>query len=180
VTALPDLLPGSHLFVDETKRTGLALIAAIVVAGNVAEVRKAMLAMRLPGQTHIHFTKESPQRRRHLLSAISRLPVQALVYEAGEDDRYFCLQRLLQDAQSIQAARLILERDESLAQHDRRAIYEFTQQNTMRNDFSYGHEGKRDEPILWIADAIAWSWPQRDWKPRVQGLVVGHRDCKPA
>lgn len=180
MTSFDEIPHGCHVFVDETMRSGIALVAALIVPGDLAGLRSAMRSCRLPGQSHIRFTKESPKRRKALLSQISAMPVHALIYHAEKGGRYRCLRRLVADAQTLEVSRLILEKDESLQEQDRREIRSYLAATPGVPTFQYLHEAKRAEPMLWIADAIAWSWPQREWRPRIASLVAGVADCDEA
>lgn len=55
-----------HVFVDETKRRGYLLVAAVVVPADPDPVRKAMRALVLPGQRRLHMKDENDQRRRSI------------------------------------------------------------------------------------------------------------------
>ena len=77
-------------------------------------------------------------------------------------------------ASAVGAARLVLERDASIEAADRRILREELRRvddTTMR----YGHLDAHEEPLLWVADAVAWAqqaggdWPRR-FAPLVQQI----------
>jgi hypothetical protein len=53
----------AHVFVDESKARGFLLVAALVLPGDLAQARKQVGALRLPGQRRVHFATESASRR---------------------------------------------------------------------------------------------------------------------
>lgn len=63
-----------------------------------------------------------------------------------------CLQASVTLGRECGAKRLVFERDDSTLQADRRALYPLLKHSDIEYDFA----GKRDEPLLWLADAIAW------------------------
>lgn len=67
----------SILFVDESKTKGYTMIAALVVPGDVASLRRDVRSLVLPGQRRIHFTKEQPERKRLILSRLTSFGAQA-------------------------------------------------------------------------------------------------------
>ena len=52
----------THAFVDESKRRGLLVAAAVLHPRDLAPARTALRHLCLPGQSRLHFTKERPDR----------------------------------------------------------------------------------------------------------------------
>lgn len=97
----------SHVFVDETKRSGYVL-AAVTVPDPVA-IRKLVRGLVLPGQRRIHLKREHDAARRYLTELAAR---------AG------CLAALVEDLVAAGGGiRLVIEQDDSLVCSDRHELY---------------------------------------------------------
>ena len=67
--------------------------------------------------------------------------------------------------------RLVLERDDSLPVHDERAITAARGRDAEL--VRYQHVRAVDEPLLWVPDAVAWSWCRdRSWRALVAPVVA--------
>lgn len=166
------------LFIDETKASGYTIVSAAIVPADVALMRKKVAELRKPGQRRIHFVKENDSRRREILSAFGRLGVSCQLYSApGLTDavaRERCLVELIGDAASGKVSRIVLERDDSIVEFDRRILYRELELHGMRDKVTYAHETSASEQLLCIPDAVAWSYARGgDWKTRVQPLLSG-------
>jgi len=167
----------THVFVDETKQREYTLAAIAVPTDALAQARRRMRGLLLGNQRRIHFKDEAVGRKRQILDAIRGLPLEARVYvcESGAPElraRQLCLERLVRDLAATGADRLVIETDESMLVHDRRVLFNA---KAMRADapFQYAHMRAHEEPLLWVADAVAWCWPHvTPWRPLIQPLVV--------
>ena len=104
----------SHVFVDESKRHGLLVAAAILQPRDLARARTALRQLCLPGQSRLHFTKERDDRRRQILTTILGLGVVIDLYDATaihdqQQARATCLRALVQDLADTGGQRLVLE-----------------------------------------------------------------------
>lgn len=165
----PVITRGSHFFVDESKSRGYHLAAVEVRPELLAEVRRGLRALCRPGQRRLHFTRESESSRRGLTGPLLQQPVVGVVYSAkgmsDKEARTACLRRLVRDAVDGGVALVVLERDESVEAWDRRIIRSELQR--VVGDVRYGHQDAHAEPVLWIADALAWAHHAGgDWRRR--------------
>lgn len=159
-----------HVFVDETKSKGLLMAAARCLPGDVAVQRKALRALLLPGQERLHFNHENPQRRKKILATVATFQLTVDLYRAERDDlagRRACLEAIVRD-NSATAERIVVEREESTFEHDRRCLRDaarrFGCHETLRWDLSV----PKADPLLWVPDAVAWSWVRGgDWRRTV-------------
>lgn len=166
------------LFIDETKAGGYTVVSAAIVAADVALMRKKVAELRKPGQRRIHFVKEKDSRRREILSAFGRLGVACQLYGApGLTDavaRERCLVELIADAANSSVSRIVLERDNSIVEFDRRILFRELESHGIRDQVTYAHETSAAELLLCIPDAVAWSYARGgEWKTRVQPLLGG-------
>jgi hypothetical protein len=167
------LLVSAHVFVDETERNVYLICAVLVDPADLDSSRRALRALRKPGQTRLHMVKEQPSRRREILAAVGRLELRTRLYQCPAPPvvaRPRCLQALVVDLVKAGAARLVLERLETQEHADRRCI-----RATLVDcdaQLTYRHEPAQVEPLLWAADAIAWAYGAgSDWRRRISRLV---------
>jgi hypothetical protein len=168
----------SVVFVDESKNRKYTLVAAVIEPRKLATMRQALRALVLPGQRRLHFTHESDARRRAVLSRLVELEVAAHVFQSGlareRDAREECLGELVAFAVREGHRRIVLERDASIEKSDRRILFRELRARGAGDGFQYEFEGPIDEPLLWIPDAVAWSFVKGgDWRRRIAPIVQG-------
>ncbi|MFN8074485.1 MAG: hypothetical protein U0Q15_03570 [Kineosporiaceae bacterium] len=77
------------------------------------------------------------------------------------------------DLVTVGAERLVIEQDDSLIVHDRRAIKAERSRLRAADTLRFDHLRGVDDPLLWVPDAIAWAWCRdRAWRDLVSGLVT--------
>jgi hypothetical protein len=167
----------SALFVDESKSKSYTMVAAVVGSGDQTTLRQQMRSLVLPGQRRLHFTNESDSRRRQVLSTLESLGVRAYVVHSDlkheASGREACLRDLVALAARDGHERIVLERDVSIERADKKALYAAVHVHGLRDIMTYAHETAHQEPLLWIADAIAWSYAKGgDWRRRVQSMIL--------
>lgn len=68
----------------------------------------------------------------------------------------------------------MLERDESIEQADRRILFREVRKLGLADALTYAFEAPHLEPLLWTADAIAWSYAKGgDWRRRAESMIAG-------
>ncbi len=166
-------------FLDESHRDAHYIVCvAMVVVEDLESARKALRALRLPGQRRIHFAAESDRRRRKLLSQIAELDLTTAIYSIRHPGdtvaRTLILAAMVPDLRSRGVVRLVIESRESQDRRDRADLY-----RTVGPDpdptFTYRHQAPASEPLLWVPDAVAWAWGRNaEWRRRVNDLgLVG-------
>jgi ribosomal protein L19E len=172
-----------HVFVDETKDGSYLVASAVVMPADLAAARRIVAGLLKPGQRRLHFTKESPARRRQIIDAMCRTGARARVYDAaghGKDHRAArraCIDQLVDDCALLRARLLVLERDDSLEAADRRWLYERVRAAGCAETLRYQHQRAHEEPLLAIPDAVAWCWAKGgEWRRRVEPLVERVRE----
>lgn len=168
-----------HVFVDESKAKGYYIAAAATARGDVADLEARLRKLRTGSRSDIHFTKET-HRRELLLREFCTMDVRVTVYlMRGAKDvhaRPALLRALVGDLVDSQARSLVIERDESVQQSDRRTIRDELDRRQAIGRLNYAHEDRRSRPLLWIADAAAWCqqagghWPSKI-APIVQDII---------
>lgn len=171
----------AHVFVDETKQRGLLLTAAAVLPGDLRSARKQLRGLVLPRQHRIHFFRESDARRKQILDATCDLAPTCTLYDGSAHpsrrQREACLRALVADLANAAAQMLVLERDDSILELDRRVLYRATRELDC-TELRYEHLRAREEPLLTIPDAIAWCWQRGGhWRDRVRELIADIRQA---
>ena len=166
---------------DESKARAFILVATYVAAQDLKVVRKALTALLLPGERRLHFTHESAPRRKMLMSRIAELPVTARIYVAHSAsdvvDRRVTLTEATVEAIARHASRLTIERDSTAVTSDRRIIADLVR--SAEAPMSYVHLEAKDDPCLWISDAVAWCHQRGGpWHERYLPLVVSQPAVK--
>lgn len=168
-------MPGEHVFVDETKSAGLLLTAAAVLPASLPDARRVMRSQVMRGQRRIHFITESDARRKTILDAITELAPECTIYDGSAHhrrrQREMCLGALVKDLAARRAQLLVLERDDSIFDLDRRLLYQQVREHDCV-ELVYRHLRAHEEPLLAIPDAIAWCWQRGgQWRERVREMV---------
>jgi hypothetical protein len=159
-----------HVFVDESKARGLVLAAAACRADEVTAYRKELRGLLLPGQERLHFNHESTARRRKIIGLIGQLDLSIGIYQVARDDkagRQACLQAVVRDIAGT-AHRLIIERDESTYDFDKRTLTAAFCRYGCRETLRFELLEPKADPLLWIPDAVAWCWVRGGtWRQRI-------------
>jgi len=169
-----------YVFVDETKERGYLITAAAFLPGDITMARRVMRGQVMPGQRRTHFTKESNARRKQILDVISGLNPEVRIYDASSvsrrKQREACLEGLVEDLMACDARLLVLEKDESIEELDKRLLYRRVRELGCSETLEYRHLRAQEEPLLAIPDAIAWCWHRGGhWKTYVKEMVVSVR-----
>ena len=170
-----------HAFVDESRRSRYMICAAIISPDDLRATRGDLREMLLRGQRRLHFANESPHRRRSLLVAMADLPVRALMYTSREREptaRQSAIAALLSDLVDLKGQRLIIEhREHSQNRRERAQIAAAIRNGIAPTGLDYQHLDAHEEPMLWVADAVAWAYGAGgEWRRRAQTLVNSVRD----
>jgi hypothetical protein len=168
-----DLVVGVHAFVDESIRASYHLVAAVVEPADLTASRALLRGLRLPGERRLHFQSEGNARRSTVLSALQSVEARAWIYVGrgkAESVRTSAFAALTADLTRVNASRLAIEsRGELLDRADRLAVARSVAAGT---GMTYEHLLPHEEPLLWLADAIAWCYGAgARWRPRVEPLI---------
>lgn len=170
-----------HAFVDESQRVRYMICAAIISPDDLQAARRGLRGMLLPRQRRLHFVNDSPKRRRILLDAMRELPVRTRLYISAEKEpiaRQRAIEALLVDLLALGGQRLVIEcREASQDERERRLIATAVRRRAAPADLSYDHLRAREEPLLWVSDAVAWAYgagPQ--WRRRAEPLITHVQD----
>lgn len=170
----------TSLFIDESKSNGYRLAVVVVDDSDVTRIRAGVASLRLANQQRIHFTKESDQRRRHILKEMQKLDIRSFVFLVeGRREAYaraWGLEQVAELCTTEPVQRIVLETDDSLVRSDRRTLYEQLDKRGLRGTVSYGHQRASSEPLLWAPDAVAWSDAKGgEWRRLARPLIAAVR-----
>lgn len=172
-----------HAFVDESIRRRYILCSVTVNPRDLAASRRELRAMLLSGQRRLHFVHEAPSRRKALLSQMSRMRVRATIYVCAGGDlvaRRAGLRRLVADLVAVGGRRLVVESREGRDGQDRQTIRAALVDAGAIAQLDYEHMRPSEEPLLWVADAVAWAaGADRTWRRRTEGIVHATRRVDP-
>jgi hypothetical protein len=154
-------------------------VAAVFMPSDLAEARRSLRALVMPGQRRLHMKKESDARRGTIIAAVAATGATCTIYNAGPsgrhelDARAACLRALVADVAADGHHMLVVEQDDSLLWWDRQHLIEITRDVGCRNTLRYEHRRAEQDMLLAVPDAIAWCWAKGGpWRDRVQTLVT--------
>jgi len=153
-------------YVDESCRErppGVFVLAAVVVPPvRAPHIRQQLRRHLRPGAARFHWHDEGSERRTFLEELVG-LGLPSLVAVAAPIDsrrqeraRRKCLERLLWELTELGTREVLLEsRQERRDVHDRKAIAAAQQRRSVPADLRYSFGQPDQEPLLWLADAVA-------------------------
>lgn len=167
-----------HAFVDESRRNDRYLLAAAFIdPRDLRRHRKLLGRLLMPGQRELHFKREKTDRRKAILSKLVVCGPVVRIYEVDcaeseEQARTACLIKLVGDLLDQGATRLVLDSREVRDRHDRMAIRRILGKHPSK-DLVYEHLDSTSDPLLWIADVVAWCYGAGgEWRRRAAPLVA--------
>lgn len=171
------------VFVDESKSKDFVLCAVFVELSLVAPIRKELASMRKKGQTSVHFVKESPARKRLLLSKMSKMNFEVFFIVCSEVNsesvaRERCFQKLIPLMESQGAVQLFIELDENHRELDKRVLTRELSRQSLADQMVFHHAHASQQQLLWIPDALGWTRTRGgDWGRSLTNFRVATIGC---
>jgi hypothetical protein len=155
-----------NAYVDESIRrseSGIYLVAAAIVTDvDLDEARYRVRSVIGRGQPRFHWRDESEPQRRRMLEAIVELGPTAAAYvcvptgRRQDRARALCIGRMLWDLKELGARHVTFEsRQPHNDRKDARTIERAKRSGTAAAELRYVFQRPLDEPLLWVADALA-------------------------
>jgi hypothetical protein len=151
-------------YLDESRRKDVYAVAVVLVTDRTRHaLRGAVADLLLPGEGRFHMAKERPARRRAAINSMRSAVDEALVVitsirGAGSEEgaRRACLKDLVLRLTARRVERLFIEsRDVVRDGGDRRVIRSVIEHSGA--SLAYEHRRAAEEPLLWVADILAWT-----------------------
>jgi hypothetical protein len=169
-----------QVFCDESKSRGFVLAGAQVPCSAVGRLRDVVNGLLLPKQVRLHFTNESAQRRKHIISSLANAgSIGTVVYDGtrfGTDDkagRSAAIGTMAARVARIPVARVVLETDDSTVEHDRKLIRARLKAAGVEELVGCDHLRSHEEPLLAIPDAVAWCFTKGgEWRKMAEPLIT--------
>ncbi len=170
-------------FVDESIRGQRYLLGCVLVeARSLTTVRRALVDIKIANR-RVHFTNESPKRRREILELIASLPVRSFVVVCRRthgvkevDARSACLRTIVGQLQRDEVGRMVLES----RQDDREDVRLIERVRSTQPRLVFEHRRPKEEPLLWVADAITWAaGTGGEWCELIEPIYGGDVDTAP-
>jgi hypothetical protein len=151
------------IYLDESKSKRYTVAAVSIADADAARARKVLLAFRMKGQRRVHFVAESDPRRKEALALLTELNIKATLFVAPAGvtqsiARSACLTEFAGRLPLGKPSRVVIEQDDSMVEFDKRVMGAALRSRLFRSPVSYEHMRAVDEPLLWIPDAIVWSF----------------------
>jgi len=169
-------------FVDESIRGQCYLMACVLVeARHLTEVPRDRSASRRGKRLHFH--QELDSMRRTALELIATMPVRVTVVVStrrhGVSEfhaRDPCLAEIVRQLQERSVPRLTVES----RQDDRDDHQTILQNRRPEPSLTFDHRQGQSDPILWVADAVAWAFGAGNrWMPLVDRVIDDVIDLGP-
>lgn len=164
-----------HVFVDESQRGSLYLLAAtLICTRDLGSTRSLMRGLRARGERRVHFKHERDVVQKDIAAKLVARAFRTRIYQGtGKPEAVRCLRAAVGDIAPEGVARLVLEsRDHHGNQSDRLIIRSALAACGAAPDLAYEHMYSYEEPALWIPDAIAWCYGAGgEWRRRIVPIV---------
>lgn len=139
------------------------MAAAITELAQVDAVRESMVGLLLPGQAKLHWRDERDSRQLQITRAVASCGVEHLIVVTTPHDssrrperrRRLTLEVLLPELARLGVRRAIMEsRGVADDKRDREMLDHLRQQHLIESGLHVDHIVGRQEPILWVPDAM--------------------------
>jgi hypothetical protein len=169
------------LLIDESKAKDYLLCVVEIEANQAPTARLKVGSVRKKRQRLVHFVAESESRRRAILDTYSRLTFKTTIYKVSGakelDARTACLRAMIEGFVNEESYSLVFDMDENHLVSDRRTIRNALAANGILEFVEYRHKDPHEEILLWLPDAIAWSFARGGvWRSQLRGFNVGVRN----
>jgi len=142
---------------------GYVLACVVIPDQNKSAIRRRVRRISPSGHRQFHWTTEEERERWAMVRVLSeeatsliahvRRPCTRGVHEVARAELLRALLGGLRDADVLD---LVIESRQAHNDHrDRHMIAEAQRRGDANRDLSYGHADPRQEPLLWLADALA-------------------------
>jgi len=154
-----------EVFVDEGKRGGYLLCAAIVPSADIAAARRAMRALKPGNRRRLHMHSEGASRRQEILARFVAAPPISAAHlwrapirgRPERDVRDDCFRGLVAGVLEMGARRIVVESC-SQDRQDEQVIGACLAEAGAIGRVSYAVVPADSDELLWAADLITWAY----------------------
>ena len=154
-----------RVFIDELEVRGYTIVAVLVRPSDVHKIRRILHTHLRSNQRSLHFTNERPSVRRAVVSDIQQMNIGIEIYHLDSPPKVArpkILKVLARRHRRSGCQQLVLDQDDSVLKPDKQVL---SQELSHGWDGTFDHLHAREEPLLWLPDAIAWCWCRGgEWK----------------
>lgn len=163
-------------FIDESKATRYLFALCLLEPRYLAGTRKILVQNLLAGQRSIHFRKESNRRRTQLIRKFLKLDIRIVVFiekrAPSVNSRNLLIRQICEQSRHFKITELVIELDQSSFNDDVKHL------NEIRPAFIWDYRERHQEPILWVADAVAWCVNRGgEWERMVRPMIIETFEC---
>ena len=163
-------------YIDESKSKNYLLALNLVLPGDQTLLRKTLNTQLLAGQRSFHFRKESKRRRNQIVQKLLSLDIRVVIFSLkGKSDieaRKCLITHVRKNLRKLEISSLVFELDQSCFVSDVRLL------NQLRPEVNWDHRERHLEPLLWVADAVAWCVNRGgEWERMVRPLILQTIEC---
>lgn len=164
------------LYVDECKQRPFLLVGFTIDIFEQHSLRKILRKLLLPGQRSLHFKSENGNRKKAILSELRKAECSVVVIrcrtKSDVEARICALNSLICSSSVIECKSIVLELDETVRLRD----HQFLKQQSALD--LWDHRRRHEEPLLWVADAVAWCVNRGgEWERMVRPMILETIDC---
>ena len=172
----------SATFIDESSSKKYVLVGVLIQDQNFIVSRRQLRALLLPRQRSIHFRQESKKRRKQLIDVFLELGFSCLVVslsnQKAKTARPKGIELLSELSLTKRCNKLVFELDESSWVADIKTLNAITYSKKLHGQLQWDHVPRHQEPLLWVADAVAWCLNRGgDWERMVRPMIIETIEC---
>jgi hypothetical protein len=158
-----------HAWVDESMKVdagdqGTYILASVVCDASGCDPVRDLLRSLLQGnEPRLHWRDEDDRRRTKIAAAVGAVDMAAIVVvgvpmakRKQERARRLCMETLMPALEALGVSRVFMEaRTPSLVTRDREQVANLVGKKLITKDLRVLSARPRDEPMLWVPDAVA-------------------------
>ena len=163
-------------YIDECKAKRYVFVLHLVDPKDQTRLRRHLTEKLMHGQRSIHFRKESPRRRKHLVKEFLGANFKVVIFQETSTNSFPSRSKIIraihEHTLELGVTELVFELDETDVVHDSRLL------SNLHSSIRWDHRLRNQEPLLWVADAVAWCVNRGgEWERMVRPMIVQTIDC---
>jgi hypothetical protein len=170
------------MYIDECKQDPYLLVGVLVAEYDKVSLRKILSSLLLYRQRSIHFKNENSRHKKRVLASLQKHEFQVVVFRhvltTKLGGRNQTLKRLVSYSLGARVSQLVFELDETSRISDDQMLANCIPLVSGRRLINWEHRLRHQEPLLWVADAVAWCVNRGgEWERLVRPMILATLDC---